>query len=120
MIVPKPFRLDCRYSLELRSPRPCIQSLANIYTYINKLVDPFWFFETGFLSIAQAGLELRNPPASASQMLGLKACATTPRMVDLDIVFLTSYLEKTRLVLDKVISAGSLLLLPIAVIKVSF
>jgi hypothetical protein len=26
----------------------------------------------------QAGLELRNPPAPASQVLGLKACATTP------------------------------------------
>jgi hypothetical protein len=48
----------------------------------------FWFFETGFLCVAlavleltlldQAGLELRNPPASASQVLGLKACATTP------------------------------------------
>jgi hypothetical protein len=25
-----------------------------------------------------AGLELRNPPASASRVLGLKACATTP------------------------------------------
>jgi hypothetical protein len=44
------------------------------------------FFETGFLCIAsvthsvdQAGLELRNLPASASasRMLGLKACATT-------------------------------------------
>jgi hypothetical protein len=28
-------------------------------------------------SVDQAGLELRNPPASASQELGLKACATT-------------------------------------------
>ena len=28
--------------------------------------------------IDQAGLELRNPPASASQVLGLKACTTTP------------------------------------------
>jgi hypothetical protein len=47
----------------------------------------FWFFETGFLCIAlavlelnsvdQAGLELRN--SSASQVLGLKACATTAR-----------------------------------------
>jgi hypothetical protein len=47
----------------------------------------FWFFETGFLCIAlavleltfvdQAGLELRSPPASASRVLGLKACATT-------------------------------------------
>jgi hypothetical protein len=44
------------------------------------------FFETGFLCVAlavldhsvdQAGLELRNPPASASQVLELKACATT-------------------------------------------
>jgi hypothetical protein len=28
--------------------------------------------------VDQAGLKLRNPPASASRMLGLKACATTP------------------------------------------
>jgi hypothetical protein len=28
--------------------------------------------------VDQAGLELRNPPASASQVLWLKACATTP------------------------------------------
>jgi hypothetical protein len=28
--------------------------------------------------VNQAGLELRNPPASASRVLGLKACATTP------------------------------------------
>jgi hypothetical protein len=28
--------------------------------------------------VDQAGLELRNPPASASQVLGLKACATMP------------------------------------------
>jgi hypothetical protein len=31
----------------------------------------------GTHSVDQAGLELRNLPASASQMLGLKACATT-------------------------------------------
>jgi hypothetical protein len=48
-----------------------------------------FFLETGFLSVAllvssrthsvdQAGLELRNPPASASRGLGLKVCATTP------------------------------------------
>jgi hypothetical protein len=28
--------------------------------------------------VDQAGLELRNPPASASRLLGLKVCATTP------------------------------------------
>jgi hypothetical protein len=31
----------------------------------------------GTHSVDQAGLELRNPPASASRVLGLKACATT-------------------------------------------
>jgi hypothetical protein len=29
-------------------------------------------------SVDRAGLELRNPPASASRVLGLKACATMP------------------------------------------
>jgi hypothetical protein len=33
----------------------------------------------GTNSVDQAGLELRNPPASASQVLGLKVCATTAR-----------------------------------------
>jgi hypothetical protein len=32
---------------------------------------------SGTHSVDQAGLKLRNPPASASQVLGLKACATT-------------------------------------------
>jgi hypothetical protein len=32
----------------------------------------------GTYSVDQAGLKLRNPPASASQVLGLKACATMP------------------------------------------
>jgi hypothetical protein len=45
----------------------------------------FSFFETGFLCpgtqfVDQAGLELRNPPASASPVLGLKACTTTPSL----------------------------------------
>jgi hypothetical protein len=50
----------------------------------------FWFFvcfvlfcfvlEAGFLCVALAVLKLRNPPASASQVLGLKACATTARL----------------------------------------
>jgi hypothetical protein len=31
----------------------------------------------GIHSVDQAGLELRNPPASVSQVLGLKAYATT-------------------------------------------
>jgi hypothetical protein len=46
----------------------------------------FFFFVFFFLSpsypgthsVDQAGLELRNPPAPASQVLGLKVCATMP------------------------------------------
>jgi hypothetical protein len=34
----------------------------------------------GIHSVDQAGLELRNLPASASQVLGLKMCATTARL----------------------------------------
>jgi hypothetical protein len=34
----------------------------------------------GTHSVDQAGLEHRNSPASASQVLGLKACATTAQM----------------------------------------
>jgi hypothetical protein len=37
----------------------------------------------GTHSVDQAGLELRNPPVSASQVLGLKACATTAWRVGL-------------------------------------
>jgi hypothetical protein len=46
-----------------------------------------WFFETGSPgcpgahSVDQAGLELRNPLAFASRVLGLKACATTARLM---------------------------------------
>jgi hypothetical protein len=34
----------------------------------------------GTHSVDQAGLELRNPPASASQVLGLNACTTSARL----------------------------------------
>jgi hypothetical protein len=35
----------------------------------------------GTHSVDQAGLELRNLPASASRVLGLKACTTTAQLV---------------------------------------
>jgi hypothetical protein len=40
----------------------------------------------GTQSVDQAGLKLRNLPASASQVLGLKACATTARQAKLFII----------------------------------
>jgi hypothetical protein len=39
----------------------------------------------GTHSVDQAGLELRNPPASASQVLELKVCATTARLQELSL-----------------------------------
>jgi hypothetical protein len=43
-----------------------------IYDTIS-ILDSLFFPETGFLCVALAVLELRNLPASASQVLGLKA-----------------------------------------------
>jgi hypothetical protein len=66
-----------------------IPSLHNKLVVLNCISDVLFcfvlFFKTGFFcipgcpgtySVEQADLELRNPPASASQVLGLKACAT--------------------------------------------
>ena len=40
---------------------------------------------SGTHSVDQAGLELRNSPVSASQVLGLKACATTPSFKEMPV-----------------------------------
>jgi hypothetical protein len=40
--------------------------------------------------VDQAGLELRNPPVSASQVLGLKVCATTARLSATFLMFETA------------------------------
>jgi hypothetical protein len=46
----------------------------------------------GTHSVDQAGLEHRNPPASASQVLGLKACAT---IAQLWLFFSRDFIRKT-------------------------
>ena len=48
----------------------------------------------GTHSVDQAGLELRNLPASASQGLGLRACATTPSSMKLFIIELKELMLK--------------------------
>jgi hypothetical protein len=55
----------------LHGPQPSILFCLLVCLFL-------FFFETGFLCVDQAGLELRNLPASASGMLGLKVWATTP------------------------------------------
>jgi hypothetical protein len=61
--------------------RPCLKSKTNKqkknqYEIRTRVV--FFFLETGSLCVALGVLELRNPHASASQVLGLKACAPLP------------------------------------------
>jgi hypothetical protein len=64
---------------------------VSVCVFLNSFFFFFFFFSffrdrvslcspgcPGAHSVDQADLELRNPPASASQVLGLKACATTP------------------------------------------
>jgi hypothetical protein len=46
-----------------------------IFGFLRQGVQPWLTPETH--SVYEAGLELRNPPASDSQVLGLKACTTT-------------------------------------------
>jgi hypothetical protein len=59
-------------------------------------------------SVDQAGLELRNSPASASQVLGLKTCTTTPGLV----LFLEAGVHKAHagleLALHKMMTLNSL------------
>ena len=75
---------NCSWKIFHALPRCRIVNLLQIIHYCLFLL--FWlflllFFETGFLCVALAVLELRNLPASAPQELGLKACATTARLV---------------------------------------
>jgi hypothetical protein len=59
----------------------CSDFSFNVTSIFVSFFFPLVFFETGFLCVTLAVLELRNLPASASQVLGLKACATTARLV---------------------------------------
>ena len=72
-------------SVSLLYQRTCLASLGLlffIFFYFLFFRDRVSLCSPGCLgthSVDQAGLELRNSPASASQVLGLKACATTVR-----------------------------------------
>jgi hypothetical protein len=60
------------------SPSPSHRGRCNTYLFF-LLGGGVGFSRQGFSHfVDQAILELKNPPASASQVLGLKACATTP------------------------------------------
>jgi hypothetical protein len=83
--------------------------ISNSFVFISFLFfSSFFFFFFGFWflvfrdrvslcspgcpgthSLDQAGLELINPPASASQVLELKACATTARLLLCFLYYMT-------------------------------
>ena len=59
----------------------CITTQMCIFFFFVFFLDRVSLYSPGCPGthfVDQAGLELRNSPASASQVLGLKACATTP------------------------------------------
>jgi hypothetical protein len=68
-----------------KTETPCFIYLF-IYLFIHSFIHSFIRDRVSLCSpgcpgthfVDQAGLKLRNPPASASRVLGLKACATTP------------------------------------------
>lgn len=53
------------------------------------------------ISALRAGLKLRDPPASASEMLGLKACATTPGLHHVFKVFCLRCSKARRVVMGQ-------------------
>jgi hypothetical protein len=82
----------CLLGIELKTSRRTVgafkcQAISPVYE-TNFVLFCFWVFRDrvslyspgcpGTQSVDQAGLEFRNPPASASRVLGLKACVTTP------------------------------------------
>ena len=74
------------------------------------------FFETGFLCVALAvleltGLELRNLLASSSGVLGLKACATIARLICLFVCLFIVFLHVIQAVYVTVDSLELLILL---------
>jgi hypothetical protein len=64
-------------SLSLPSPPPSLFLSLSFFLVFQDRVFLCSPGCPGTHSVDQAGLELRNPPTSASQVLGLKACATT-------------------------------------------
>jgi hypothetical protein len=58
----------------------CVCVLFVCFVFFRDRVSPCSSGCPGTHFVDQAGLELRNLPVSASQVLGLKACATTAQL----------------------------------------
>jgi hypothetical protein len=69
---------DAAYWLDAHDRTDCFLSFFFFFLVFRDRVSLYTPACPGTHSGDQVGLELRNLPASASQVLGLKACATTP------------------------------------------
>jgi hypothetical protein len=80
--------------------------VLGIWTHVLMFIPQSLFFRDrvslyssgcpGTHSVDQAGLELRNPPASASWVLGLKAWATMPGTISFFFFYPLSWLPSSR------------------------
>ncbi|GAB1289533.1 Developmentally-regulated GTP-binding protein 1 [Apodemus speciosus] len=72
-----------KWSLKRMVYIPCIYVLNKIDQISIEELDIIYKAGCpGTHSVDQTGLELRNPPASASQVLGLRVCVTTTRLIE--------------------------------------
>jgi hypothetical protein len=84
----------CAIHRDLRPPHPKLSyCLPNLDLFFGDKISPFSPGYSGTHSVDRAGLELRNLPASASQVLGLKVCATTAWLDLLLNTFLSFLIE---------------------------
>jgi len=84
---------ETQKSLDVDQGPVLLPLLLNIISYI--MFVWIWFFKTEFLCVALCSLDqsdfelIRDPPAFASQALGLKACATIARLISYILSFLS-------------------------------
>jgi hypothetical protein len=74
------YKINCQYVWDFTSGFSIysIDNLVCLFVCFRDRVSLYSPGCPGTHSVHQADLELRNPPASASRVLGLKVCATTP------------------------------------------
>jgi hypothetical protein len=102
MVLSLPSKATFYFSM-VNNKSPFLLQILFIYLFIYLFIE---FFRDrvslcspgcpGTHSVDQAGLKLRNPPASASQVLGLKAYATTAQLTDffLQNIFLHYFIRE--------------------------
>jgi hypothetical protein len=92
-----PYQGGCTLSNQTRVSLPTLFLFLFLFLVFWDRVSLYSPGCPGTDSVDQAGLILRNPPASASQALGLKACATTARHFQHSYLVLRIHTNKSDL-----------------------